>query len=243
MLSFFRIKIFKLYLGNSAQNWNLVDNKLPLQHSKTECILFGSRRKLRKVHNFEIECNGHTINAQSSAKYLGVNLNNFLSEETIANSIIGKVNSRLKFLTGNVHVWMKKTRKSLCSAVIQSHLDYFCLSWYAGLNKTLKKNKTKLFDLLKNLGPRSYIGYSELDSLGFLNVENRVKQLRLNHVFNIFNGTCLSYLSEHFRKVSDFHMYSTRGSSENFVIPRVSGYASTTFFFNGIKVETFNRPL
>ena len=77
---------------------------------------------------------------------------------------------------------------------------------------------------------------------------------RLNHVFKIFNGTksCPSYLSEHFRKVSDFHMYNTRGSSENFVVPHVSGHASTTFFFSGIKdwnylpsdnkrVETFNR--
>ena len=81
----------------SCNKW-LVDNKLLLHLGKTECILFGSRRKLRKVHNFEIECNGHTIKAQSSVKYLGVNLDNFLSGETIANSIIGKANTRLKFL-------------------------------------------------------------------------------------------------------------------------------------------------
>ena len=45
----------------------------------TECILFGSRRKLRKVQNFGIECNGLFIQAQTSVKYLGVNLDNFLS--------------------------------------------------------------------------------------------------------------------------------------------------------------------
>ena len=71
-------------------------------------------------------------------------------------------------------------------------------------------------------------------------------------VFKIFNGPCPSYLSEHLRKVSDFHIYNTLGSSENFAVPHVSGHASTTFFFNGIKewkslpsdikrVETFNR--
>ena len=49
-----------------------------------------------------------------------------------------------------------------------------------------------------------------------------------------------------------FICYNIRGSSENFVVQRVSGHASTTFFFNGIKdwnslpsdikrVETFNR--
>ena len=70
--------------------------------------------------------------------------------------------------------------------------------------------------------------------------------------FKIFNGPCPSYLSEHLRKVSDFHIYNTLGSSENFAVPHVSGHASTIFFFNGIKewkslpsdikrVETFNR--
>ena len=41
---------------------------------------------------------------------------------------------------------------------------------------------------------------------------------RLNHVFKILNQTCSFYLSEHFRKVSDFHMHNTRESSENFVV-------------------------
>ena len=81
----------------SCSKW-LVDNKLLLHLGKTECILFGSRRKLRKVHNFEIECNGHTIKAQSSVQYLGINFDNFLSAETIAKSIIGKINSWIKFL-------------------------------------------------------------------------------------------------------------------------------------------------
>ena len=79
------------------------------------------------------------------------------------------------------------------------------------------------------------MGYSELDSVGFLNVDNRVKQLRLNHVFKIFNGTSPSYLLDHFHKVSESHRYNTTDSSENFVVPRVSSQASTTFFFNGIK--------
>ena len=122
----------------SCSKW-LVDNKLSLHLGKTECVLFGWRRKLRKVHNFEIDCTGHTVKAQSSVKYLDVNLDNFLSGETIANSIIGEVNSRLKFLYMQCSCLGEKTRTSLCSALIQCHLDYSCSSWYAGLNKTLKK--------------------------------------------------------------------------------------------------------
>ena len=118
--------------------------------------------------------------------------------------------------------------------LIQCHLSYSCSSWYAGLNKTLKKklqiSQNKVVRFIKKLGPRSHIGYSEFDSVGFLNVDNRVNN-RLNHVFKIFNGTSPSYLQDHCHKVSESHRYNIRGVSENFVVPRVSSQASTTFFF------------
>ena len=61
----------------SCSKW-LVDNKYSLHLGKTECILFGSRRKLRKVQNFGIP---FKHKPQS-------NLDNFLSGEAIAKSII-----------------------------------------------------------------------------------------------------------------------------------------------------------
>ena len=41
-------------------NW-LVDNKLSLHMGKSECNIFGSKRKLRKINNFSVECYGRTI--------------------------------------------------------------------------------------------------------------------------------------------------------------------------------------
>ena len=54
-------------------------------------------------------------------------------------------------------------------------------------------------------GPKNYsIKQTELSSLGFLNVENRVKQLRLNHDHKIFNHTCPSYLKNKGTKLQKF---------------------------------------
>ncbi len=47
----------------SCSNW-LVDNKLSLHLGKTECIIFGPKRKLKKVTNFEVKCNNHIIKSQ-----------------------------------------------------------------------------------------------------------------------------------------------------------------------------------
>lgn len=46
----------------SCSEW-LVDNKLSLHLGKTECILFGSKRKLKKVKDFHNVCSNHTIDS------------------------------------------------------------------------------------------------------------------------------------------------------------------------------------
>ena len=166
----------------SCSEW-LVDNKLSLHLGKTECILFGSKRKLRKVKDFHIVCNDHTIDSTTSVKYLGLNIDNILSGEIVVNSIISKVNARLKFLYRQSNCLSAKTRKNLCSALILCHFDYSCSSWYAGLNKGLKRklqiSQNKVIRFINQLGPRTRITSDILMNLNLLNVETRVKQLDL----------------------------------------------------------------
>ena len=45
-----------------------------------------------------MSCNGINIEAKSSVKYLGIMIDQFLSDDLIVSSIIKKVNQRLKFL-------------------------------------------------------------------------------------------------------------------------------------------------
>ena len=60
----------------SCSNW-LVDNKLSLHLGKTECVLFGPRRKLRNITHFHVQCKDHIIKAQDSVKYLGLFIDNY----------------------------------------------------------------------------------------------------------------------------------------------------------------------
>ena len=201
---------------------------------KTECIIFGSKRKLRKINNFSVECYCHTIKAQRLVKYLGLTLDDQLTGEATSNSIVQKVNGRLKFIYRQYNFLEEKLRKSICLALIQCHIDCVCSSWYSSLNKQLKIKlqicQNILVRFIKNLGPRSHIASLEVYSLNILKVDFRVKQLRLDHMHKIFNGNGPSYLSEHFIKVSDVHHHLTRGSTENFIVLSVSGVAATTFF-------------
>ena len=90
----------ELLLSEELKHVNewLVDNKLLLHLGKTESILFGSIPKLRSQSTLNISCNGIDIQATSSVKYLGATLDQNLSCNVIARSVVTKSNARLKYL-------------------------------------------------------------------------------------------------------------------------------------------------
>ena len=81
--------------------------------------------------------------------------------ETTVNNIIGKVNSRLKFLYRHSDCLSMSIRKTLSSALILCHFDYSCSAWYSGLNELLKSKlqvaQNKVIRFINQLGPRERI--------------------------------------------------------------------------------------
>ena len=75
--------------------------------------------------------------------------------------------------------------------------------------------QNKVVRFILNLKPMTRIDYSVLSDINILKVEDRAKQLRLNHVYNIFHELAPQYLNQNFLRVSECHSYSTRGSAYN----------------------------
>ena len=63
-------------------------------------------------------------------------------------------------------------------------------------------------------------------------MEDRAKQLRLNHVFNIYHGNAPAYLHEHFVLNNNITRSAT---NKNFIIPKIEGKKSSCFFYNANK--------
>ena len=224
---------------NSCRQW-LVDNKLSLHVGKTEAILFGTKRRLRKVSSFEVKCDNETIKNVNSVKYLGIQIDEDLAGESIVKEIVKKANTRLKFLYRCKDLLNFESRKTLCSALIQCHFDYACSSWFPGINKTLMKKlqimQNKIIRFILNMKCRDSIRNKELLKAGYLDVSNRVKQMKMNHVFKIKNQTCPPYMRSNFNRLNEnTNRMTTRGSALNFFLPRVCGQGSSTFFFTAIK--------
>jgi len=221
---------------DNCSTW-LIDNKLSLHLGKTECMLFGSARKLKKIQNFHVSCNGHTIPSQDQVKYLGLTIDCTLNCEAIIDNIVKRVNSRVKFLYRHCKNLSLQTKQTLTNALVQCHFDYTCSSWYAGLTKKLQGKlqvaQNKVIRFLLDLPSRTSITCNELESVQMLKVNDRARQLRLNHVFNIYNGKAPKYLENEFVRVSSFHS-RTRFSTYNFKVPLSSGSESGTFYSTAI---------
>ena len=71
----------------------------------------------------------------------------------------------------------------------------------------------------------------ELSSLGFVNVEKRVKQLRLNHAHNIFKNVCSCCLKINLIEFNEYHIHTTRWSRFKYVTSKIKGNESETFYY------------
>ena len=96
------------------------------------------------------------------------------------------------------------------------------------------QNKMVRFTL--NLKRRDSVWNKEFSKVDALNVSDRVKQLKMNHVFKIRNQTSPSYMLSHFNRLNvNSNRMTTRASATDFFVPRVSGQGANTFFFTAIK--------
>ena len=75
-----------------------------------------------------------------------------------------------------------------------------------------------------------HISEDDFKQLNVLDIQNRAKQLRLNHVFSIFNEIGPEYLRSNFTRDLNSHNHNTRNSVQNFVIPKKSTVISGFFF-------------
>ena len=224
---------------SNCMRW-LVDNRLSLHVGKTECLIFGSKAKLKKVNSFSVLCDGTAVQRVHSVKYLGVLLDGSLCSSFHVSSLLKICNGRLPFLFRNSSLLDFDTRKLLCNSLIQPYLDYCSSSWYSCLNSSLRSRldvlQRKMVRFIYGFSNRRHVGASELRSLSWLNISDRVSYFKLVHIFRIRHDLAPSYMTSNFQLVCSTHSYETRGSSTNYFISKSLATAPSSFAFTASKL-------
>lgn len=208
---------------NRISDW-LVDNKLSLHVAKTEYIVFGSQPRLRRLKSPYIDLGGQHFTAKSSVSYLGCLLDNNLGGESMALSIMGKVNGRTRFLARKAQLLDSECLRLLANSLVSCCFDYAMCSWYEGLTKALKDklqtSQNKLIRVVLGLEPRDHVGRQQFQQLGWLPLEARSVQLQLRVVHNVYHNRAPEYLGDHYKRSGEAHGHYTRASQLDLCLPR-----------------------
>ena len=101
-----------------------------------------------------------------------------------------------------------------------------------GLKDKLQITQNKITRFILNYDSRMHVSHKELAEAGFLIVSDRVKQLKLGHVYKIKNKTSPYYLSTNFQRLNEIvNRAVTRGTDNNFLKPRI---CTDTFAYSAI---------
>ena len=123
-----------------------------------------------------------------------------------------KINAKLKFLYCQSRYLTPAYRRLLCNALIQSHFDYQCSSWFPLLTKNsklkLQNAQNKCIRFCLNLPPISHSYQSHFRKINWLPVSHRVEYCIANTVFKYWNGIAPEYIHEIFNL--SLCRYSTR---------------------------------
>ena len=93
----------------------------------------------------------------------------------------------------------------------------------------------KVLRFILDLSPMHSVTSTVFETLNIINVDRRVKQMRLNHVFNIVHNTAPSYLSLNFTSTSQHYSNIRSANILDFRLPSIKLCQDQTLYFNVIK--------
>ena len=113
-------------------------------------------------------------------------LDETMSGETMALSVINKINNKLKFLYRKNRCLTPTLRRLLCNALIQPHFDYACSASYPNFTKKLinriQTSQDKCIRFCLQLDKMIHISDKEFETLNWLLVTERFNQC-INSIF------------------------------------------------------------
>ena len=155
-------------------------------------ILFATKFKIKKVRKLNIKYGDTKIKQHSKVKYLGCILDETMSGETMALSVINKINNKLKLLYRKNSFLTPAVRRLLCNALTQPHFDYASAAWYLNLTKKLKKriqtSQNKCIRFCLQLDKMIHISHKEFGMLNWLLGTERFNQCIDSALFKYVNN-------------------------------------------------------
>ena len=183
---------------NRISSW-MKENKLFLNMSKTEYVIYGSHQRLKREDSLSLSCNGSSLTKSESFKYLGVGIDQHLSFNNHIEHVVNKVSRKLGvFRRLRISIPMAAA-KHLYKTMIVPIFDYCDVAWHgcgkvnSDVLESLRHRAAKL------IFPNSGLDTKEMNAtLGLVPLINRRKLHIVLLARKCLDGSVPPYLNNYF---------------------------------------------
>lgn len=207
-------------------------NRLKLNVSKCKYMVINGKQGTLESEAYKIRIDGAEIERVDEYKYLGFILHHKMSLKRHCEYVCKKTAKKIGFLARIGHKLTKQHKITLYNSIIEPHFQYCAsvLSMFNGQEfNQLQKQQNKAMRVVLRCGRRTSVNWM-LESLGWLNIRQRIMFLTMVMVFKIKNGIVPDYIS---RNVNYIHSdrYPLRCEGK-FNIKRVNKTTTKNNVFN-----------
>ena len=211
-------------------------NKISLNASKTEIVIFRSKNKsINKKLNFRI--NGQKIYPTNTIKYLGLYIDEFLSWNEHLHCLHLKLSRANGMIAKIRHYLSQETLTCIYYAIFNSHLIYGCQIW-----GQTKRTTQKLFTLqetalrLMNFKKQGFNTNPLFYENKILKLHDYVTFLNSLFVYDFYKDLLPTTFKNLFQPVSETHIHKTRAAMNNQLT--ISQFRTTIYGINSINNQS-----
>ena len=227
-----------------VHDW-LCANKLTLHIDKTNCMLIGSKPRLKHANDITLDFEGNSVKQVECITYLGIQLDSCLKFDTHVHNMICKLNRAIGVLKRASKYLPLKSRILVYNTIVLPHFDYCVIVWGTcneGLLNRLQKIQNKAMRTVLQCPYRTHI-CDMLTRLNWMNVRQRIFYQQCMVMWRVCQGTVPDYLINSFSVQKG---YNTRAvASGNYKVPRdhqrsfaVTGSVAWNTLPSDIKLQT-----
>lgn len=176
----------------------MINNKLVLNASKTEIIIFGSQHLLNKVNLTSISLCGVNVSIADKARNLGITFDSLLSFEQRSKQLSSSCFFQLRQLWSIRNCLSDTSSEILVHAFVSSRLDY-CNSLFLSCSKSVLDRLQKIQNAAARLilrAKRSDSASPMLQQLHWLKIPERIEFKSCLTTYKCLNNLAPSYLSD-----------------------------------------------
>ena len=197
-------------------------------HPEKCSVLSVTRSQDPKPYNYTLR--GHTLQHETSAKYLGITITDKLQWDQHIDNVTNKANRTLGFVKRNLKIDSIKIKENAYKALIRPQVEYAALIWDPYTDKNINKIEAVQRRAARFCMNRYRRRASVTDMLEYLHwptLQARRQVSRLCMLYKISNGL-VKINSEHLKEPS---RRSRHQHSKSFIVPTsVRDYHKNSFY-------------